>query len=407
MKGWWIPLLLLAGTFRPAMAQDELARGRYLAVLGDCAGCHSAPHGASFAGGVSFTAPFGTLYSTNITPDAKYGIGSWSRDDFYRALHEGIAKGGRHLYPAFPYIYFTNINRADSDALYAFLRSQKPVAQAPPPDRLHFPFNIRAVMIVWNWLYRDSGRFQADSAQTAEWNRGAAIVNGLGHCGACHTPKNFMFADKGGQRLAGGLVEGWYANDIRGGNRDGLARWSVDDIAQFLATGRNRFSVAAGTMQEKVSSSTSRMTDADRKAIAVYLKSLSAGMPPSPPPPGADRMKNGEAVFVANCAPCHAAQGGSPPLQPDRPDYPKLAGDTLVLGRDPTTVIHTILEGAQAPSTANDPVGFAMPAFATLSDTEIADVATYIRNSGGNRAPAVSSSDVRQLRRELAGAPRS
>jgi mono/diheme cytochrome c family protein len=225
----------------PARAQDDaVARGRYLAVLGDCAGCHTAPHGAPFAGGLPFTASFGTLYSSNITPDRQTGIGNWTADQFYRALHQGIAAGGKHLYPAFPYPYFTLLDRADTDALFAFLKARKPAHSTPPENRLHFPFNIRLVMMFWNWLFLDDSRFKPDPAKSAAWNRGAFIVRGLGHCAACHTPKNILFGDETSKALTGAVEEDWYSANLTGNPHIGLGEWSKADVVRFLATGRNK-----------------------------------------------------------------------------------------------------------------------------------------------------------------------
>jgi mono/diheme cytochrome c family protein len=397
----WTALAICAVAISaPARAAGEGERGRYLTVLGDCAGCHTAPHGAAYAGGVSFSAQFGTLYSSNITPDPQTGIGAWTQDEFYRALHDGVAPGSRHLYPAFPYFYFRALSRADTDALFAFLKTQAPVRSVPPPNRLHFPFNIRAMMVFWNWLFLDQAPYKPDDAKSAPWNRGAFIVQGPGHCAACHTPKNFLFGDETDKALTGAVEEDWFSANLTGNNHDGLGKWSRADIVRYLATGRNQYATAAGTMQEKVSSSTSHMTDGDRAAIAVYLKSLPGKPLASPRKPDPAMMRQGEAVFVASCKQCH-----QPPGVPDPPgtlpDYPKLAGDTLVMGRDPTTVIRIILEGAASPTTPNAPNTFAMPGFAALSDPEVAAVASYIRNAWGNSAPPVSARDVTALRAKI------
>jgi mono/diheme cytochrome c family protein len=385
----------------PALAQDA-ARGRYLSVLGDCGGCHTHAHGPPYAGGLPFHAQFGTVYSTNITPDRDTGIGTWTADQFYRALHEGVAADGHHLYPAFPYVYFNRITRKDSDDLYAFLKTLKAVHRPPTPNRLIFPFNLRAGLVLWNRLYPPHTGPETGSGQSAQWKRGEYLVNGLGHCGGCHTPKDLLFGDIQEKALAGGLVDNWYAANLTGNARTGLGTWSQADVARFLATGRNRYATAAGNMQEKVTLSTSHMSDADRIAIATYLKSLaSKGSEPSPPP-DAGQMKSGQALFASRCKTCH-----QPPGQPDQPapgplpDYPKLGGDTLILGRDPTTVLRIILQGAESPVTPNERTTFSMPSFASLSDDQIADVATYIRNSWGNRAPAVSRRAVTRLRLKI------
>ena len=227
---------LLGALTGPARADDRaVQRGQYLAILGDCSGCHTTQHGAPFAGGLPFTAAFGTVYSTNITPDKETGIGNWTGDQFYRALHQGIAADGHHLYPAFPYIYFTRISRSDSDALFAYLKSLKPVHQPATPNRLLFPFNIRAVMMIWNWLYLDDKRFQPDPRRSASWNRGNFIVNGLGHCAACHTPKNILFGDKTSRALTGATLEHWYAANLTG-TRAGFLLCGDFDAARAILT---------------------------------------------------------------------------------------------------------------------------------------------------------------------------
>jgi mono/diheme cytochrome c family protein len=386
----------------PVRAEDAVSRGRYLAILGDCAGCHTREHGAAYAGGLPFQARFGTVYSTNITPDMQTGIGTWTNDQFYRALHEGIAADGRHLYPAFPYVYFSRISRQESDDLFAFLKSLKPVRQPPTPNKLIFPFNIRAGLILWNWLYLPKAPPKFDPAASAAWKRGEYIVNGLGHCGGCHTPKDILFGDITSKLLTGGVVDNWYAADLTGNPHVGLGKWGSDDLVRFLATGRNPYATAAGNMQEKVTLSTSHMTNEDRAAIATYLKSLPSDPPHTPRPPEPAQMVAGQAIFVARCQSCHQAPG-----QPDQagpgplPDYPKLAGDTLILGRDPTTVVRTILQGAESPVTPNEKTTYSMPAFPVLGDEEIAAVATYIRNSWGNHGEPVTPHAVKTLRARL------
>jgi mono/diheme cytochrome c family protein len=413
-------ILLLTLLATPAFCDDQAssaARGKYLAVLGDCAGCHTAPHQPAFSGGLPFTAGFGTLYSTNITPDKQTGIGNWTGDQFYRALHEGIAADGRHLYPAFPYIYFAKVTRADTDALFAYLKTVAPVYRPPTSNRLLFPFNIRQMMMFWNWLYLGAKPFAADPAKTALVNRGDYLVGGLGHCAACHTPKNILFGDEKTKPLAGGVVDNWFAANLSGDAGEGLGHWSAGDLSRYLATGRNAYATAAGSMQEKVTLSTSHMTDDDRAAIAAYLKSLPpvamSASTAKNPAPAAAAMQRGEAIFVARCSACHAPPGQKPArvtaVGPAGAlaDDPQLAGDTLVVGRDPTTVLRIILDGAQSPVTDNERITYSMPGFAALSDEEVADVASYIRNAWGNHAPAASKADVTRLRRAMAQTPDS
>lgn len=390
-----VALLLALNAPSPASAQPgDVARGRYLATLGDCEICHTAPGGAAkpYAGGYALHAYFGTVYSTNITPDNETGIGRWTADQFYRALHDGIAADGRHLYPAFPYAYFTKIPRADSDALYAYLRTLKPIRYTPPPNKLIFPTNIRFGMAFWDALFLDSTPLRADPSKSAQWNRGAEIVNGLGHCGGCHTPKTFLFDDRMDQFLQGGTLDGWYAPNLTPSSHFGLGRWTASDIAQYLATGGNRFGRVTGAMQDVVRMSTSKMSDADRAAIAAYLKSLPAAPDPQPRAPGANAMARGQAVFAERCAVCHA--------HPEQ-GYPALAHNSLVEARDPTTMLRVVLQGSQAVVGPQRPIGFSMPAFPVLSDGELADVATYVRNSFGNRADPVSERQASDLRKLL------
>jgi mono/diheme cytochrome c family protein len=373
----------------PAWAQDT-TRGRYLAILGDCAGCHGPAH----TGGLPFKAQFGTVYSTNITPDPETGIGGWSGQDFYKALHEGVAPGGKHLYPAFPYLYFTRISRQDTDDLFAYLKTLKPVHRAPTPNQLIFPFNLRFGLMFWNWRYLDRTPPRLPAGAGAEWKRGEYLVNGLGHCAACHTPKDVLFGDRKDQPLAGGVVDNWFAANLTGGKVDGLGSWRHDDVVEFLATGVNRHATAAGSMLEKVTSSTSRMSDADREAIATYLKSLPPRKLVEAEVPRREQMERGRGVFQAYCESCHA--GGKAQNR-----YPELAGDTLVMGRDPTTVLRIILTGGAAPAVAGRPSVKPMPAFGHLDDGMVADVASYIRNAWGNQAPPVDATQVHALRQAL------
>jgi mono/diheme cytochrome c family protein len=396
-------MFLAASLFMAPLAHaqgTDVSRGTYLAILGDCAGCHSVPHQPAYSGGLPFTAAFGTLYSTNITPDVKTGIGSWTADQFYRALHQGIAADGSHLYPAFPYPYLAELSRADTNDLFAFLKSQKPVVREPTPNKLIFPFNIRMVMMLWNWLFLKDQPFRPDPAQSAQWNRGKFLVTGPGHCAACHTPKNLMFGDEHENELTGTVLDNWFAANLTNDKTEGLGNWTAAEIDEYLTTGRNAHATAAGSMLDKVTGSTSRMTEPDRQAIAVYLKSLpphSLGMvlPVSPA-----QMVRGQAVFTARCVTCHK------PLQEvgALPDYPQLAGNTSVVERGPTSVLRVILEGG--PSLADASLHKKpMPPFAKLSDGDIADVASYVRNAWGNRASPVSATDVHILRRSIAATP--
>jgi len=397
----YLPTLLLCLSCLwapPTEAQDQIGRGKYLAVLGDCAGCHSAPHKPPFSGGLPFTASFGTVYSTNITPDKETGIGNWTEEEFYRALHDGVAPGGKHLYPAFPYIYFRRFSRQDTDALFSFLHTLKPARQKPTPNELVFPVNFRVGLIFWNLLYFDKRPPTIPSHVSAEWKRGEFLVNGPGHCAACHTPKDLLFGDETDKPLSGGIVDNWFASNLTGSMAGGLGRWSHADVVKFLATGRNPYATAAGSMLEKVMSSTSRMRDADREAIATYLKSLPPIRQTSFEIPRREQMERGRGLYLAHCQNCHAEDGR--PTGRDA-NYPSLAGDTLVTGHDPTTVLRIILTGGFAPAKPGAPPIRPMPAFDKLDDGQIADMATYIRNAWSNRAPSADATEVHTLRQAL------
>ena len=379
-----------------------LAEGRRLAVLGDCEGCHDRPGGAPFAGGYPLATPFGTVYSANITSDPAAGLGAWSEADFYRAMHQGLGARHEHLYPAFPYPYFTRMPRADVDALWAYLRTVPPSPDRPPPNRLVFPVSIRAIVGLWNWLNFHPGDFQPTAGQSDEWNRGAYIVNGPGHCGAWHTPKNLLAGDEWTRPLQGGLVDNWFAPDLNGDAHGGLADWSQADIVEFLKTGRNPHSSGSASMALIIQHSTSLMNDADLAAIALYLKSQPPAVLPAPgPDPGAPAMQTGAAIYRDQCASCHRADG-----QGVARVFPTLAGSALAQAHNPTTVLRYILTGSPSVATAARPTPIAMPAFAwKLSDAEIADVATYVRGAWGNAAPPVTARQVGDLRRRVAAHP--
>lgn len=392
-------IVAMAMSFSPhsaiATARPEaIDRGAYLAAAGDCVVCHTRAGGEPFAGGVALHAEFGTVYSTNITPDTATGIGNWTPGDFYRALHDGSAADGHHLYPAFPYPYFTHISRGDSDALFAYFSSLRPVRYKTPANSLIFPANIRSLMVFWNLLFFSEKPLRTDPARSASWNRGAQIVNGVGHCGGCHTPKNFFFADKFAQAFQGEVIDGWFAANLTASQSDGLGSWTETDVVQYLRTGKNRFGYVAGSMQDVITKSTSRMSDTDLAAIATYLKSLR-------PAPGRMRtraaapvMAAGQTIFVERCASCHQESSAAP-----SGDFPRLTGNTLVLARDPTTVVRVILQGSQSAAVRGVPVGFSMPAFPVLTNDELAEVATYIRNAWGNSAGSVTTAQVAALTR--------
>jgi len=391
--------LVLCGAFRSEAAQpsdETIARGKALVVAGDCAGCHTSDPAKPFAGGSQITTPFGGIYPPNLTPDNETGLGNWRDEDFLRALRLGIAPDGSRYYPAFPYPYFTKLIRDDILAIRAYLATLEPVRNKAPPPELLFPFNFRSGMRLWNWLYLQPGILMPDQAKGGEWNRGRYLVEGLGHCGACHTPKNFLGADKADQAFGGNRVDGMFAPRLDAAARGGLKSWSADDIAEYLQSGRNAKSHAGQLMSEVVLNSTSKMSDSDIKAIATYLKSLPAGAAePKVSPPSPAQMADGEKVYRSACIACHEADGSSAPRV-----YPPLPANANLQSADPASAIRIILDGAESITTPRAPNKGSMPAYAAkLSDQEIADVTTYIRNAWGNVAPAVTAADVAKARR--------
>lgn len=391
------PLAILTQPIPDGPNANLIRRGRYLAIAGDCASCHTARGGRPFQGGLGLETPFGVIYSANLTSDRDNGIGAWSADQFYRALHDGVAPSGKHLYPALPYPHFTIVSRADSDAILAYLQTIPAIHYAPPANRLPFPLDIRASLIGWDAFEFSPHGFRPNSAMSAQWNRGAYLVEGLGHCGACHTPKDLLQGERKNEAYRGSVIEDWFAPDLTGNPRTGLGRWSASDIVEYLHTGRNAHSNAAGLMAEVVAYSTSLLSDSDLSAIATYLKSL----PPSPqapsPAPDAAAMRAGSAIFFDECTACHLGGGRGQAGM-----FPPLRGSAAAQQRDPTGLIHLILGGGRTAPTFSKPTFQSMPSFAwKLSDQEVADVATYVRNSWGNRAPPVDAHQVRRLRSKL------
>jgi mono/diheme cytochrome c family protein len=375
---------------------ETIARGKALAEAADCASCHTADPSKPFAGGKKIDTPFGGIYSPNITPDRNTGIGGYSDDEFYRALRYGEAPDGSLYYPAFPYPNFTKLIRDDILAIRAYLATLTPVTNTPPPSELSWPLNYRILMRGWNFLFFQPGIFMPNQQKTAQWNRGGYLVEGAAHCGGCHTPKNMFGADKRDRLYGGGVVQGWFAPRLDNAARGGLKSWSTDDIVEYLQSGRNGRSHAGGLMAEVVVNSTSKMSDADVRAIAVYLKDLPAGAPEpvvTPPPQG--DMTAGAAVYDHACVACHEADGSGAPRI-----YPPLPGNANLQSTNPSSILRIILDGAQTVTTPRAPNAGSMPAYAgKLSDQEIADVATYIRNSWGNAAPPVTPGQVKKATR--------
>jgi mono/diheme cytochrome c family protein len=370
----------------------QLRQGAYLARAGNCMACHTAADGAPYAGGNALDTPFGTLYGPNLTPDPATGIGAWSADDLWRAMHNGKSRDGRFLYPAFPYPNYTKVTRADSDALYAYLRTLAPVRQANRPPELRFPYNQRALLAFWRTLYFSPGQYQPVAQQSVAWNRGAYLVQGLGHCSACHAARDALGGTLGAERLGGGALgkDGWHALPL-GGVRDRR------ELAELLHTGVSERNAVAGPMAAVVAGSLQYMTLRDVDAIAAYLGTLAQTPPPSDAP-GAPALaaaepalRMGQAIYKAQCATCHGEQGEGAPRA-----YPRLAGQRAL---SKNNAIRMVLAGGYAPGTAGNPRPYGMPPFAgELNDTEVAAVVSFVHRSWGNDGALVLPHEVERLR---------
>ena len=405
-------VLLASGFALPVHAEDEaqlIKQGEYLSRLGDCMACHSLPGKPAYSGGLAIESNLGTIFSTNITPDKQHGIGNYSEQQFSDAVRKGVLPDGSHLYPAMPYPDYAKISDADIHALYVyFMKGVQPSAEQPPETDLSFPFSQRWGMRFWNWAFASDKPFQPIGGASAEVNRGAYIVESLGHCGSCHTPRglgmNEKALDSGDDKfLAGGSLNNWDVPSLRG-----VPHWSEQEVIDYLQTGRNDKAAVGGEMTSVVEHSTSHMTDADLKAIAAYLKFL-GGNPPlqafsvqaqqatEAKLTAAKNLSEGERLYLDNCGACHFVTGkGAPGV------FPELDGATIVNAKDPTGLIHIILAGAQQPSTAKAPSKLAMPGFAQrLNDDEVAQLATFIRQGWSNTAPAVSKNQVAEVRKTL------
>ena len=375
----------------------QLRLGQYLVRAGDCASCHTREGGPFLSGGFALNTPFGKIYSTNLTSDPETGIGAFTAQTFYAALHDGTGSDGKPLYPAMPYPYTTRVTREDADAMLAFLKTVPAVVERRPANDLSFPFNVRTLIHGWNALFFRAGEFRPDPARPAEWNRGAYLVEGLGHCGACHTPKNALAGDSSERPLQGGTLDNGVAPDLTANPRTGLGRWGAEDIVEYLKTGRNVFANAGSSMAEVVTYSTSLLSDADLHAVAIYLKDRPASSDTASAGADAGAMKRGAAVYVDSCTGCHDEQGVGEPRF-----FPPLSRNAVSQQNDPTGLLHIILAGDRTATTAGRPSPLTMPSFAwKLSDQETADLATYIRNSWGNRASAVSAGQVAEMRKSL------
>jgi mono/diheme cytochrome c family protein len=381
---------------------EQVARGAYLARAGNCAACHTDRGGAAFAGGKGIATPFGTVYASNLTPDAKTGIGNWSAAQFWRALHNGRSADGHLLYPAFPYPNFTEIKRADADALFAFLRSQVPVAQANRAHALRFPYDLQASLAVWRALFFSPGVYEPVVERSQQWNRGAYLVRALGHCAACHSPRNAFGATRDSLELSGGLIplQNWYAPSLASNAEAGVADWSNAEVAALLRTGFTPRGAALGPMAEVVFRSTQYLADGDVAAMTEFLKSLPQvpAHAAATPAISGEAFAHGAALYKDRCASCHGAhgEGGS---GPQGIVYAPLDGNRKVLLESPANLIHIVVNGGFPPTTAGNPRPYGMPPFGpSLKDAEIALLATYVRAAWGNAAPPVSALDVLEAR---------
>jgi mono/diheme cytochrome c family protein len=403
-----ITLLALAALTTAAQAQaqdktgDVIARGEYLARAGDCTACHTAAEGRLFAGGRPMPTPFGTIYTSNITPDPETGIGKWSADDFYRTMHNGRFPDGGLIYPAMPFASYTKVTRADSDAIFAYLRAIAPVNQKNKPHELRFPYDNRQLILGWRTLFFSEGEFKPDPAKSAEWNRGAYLVEGLGHCGMCHSPINALGGTSQSDAFKGGLIpmQNWYAPSLTSNREAGLGDWSIKDISDLLQTGVSARGVVYGPMAEVVHNSLQYLDDADTRAMAVYLKGIAEA---SSPPPASSALPTtessllislGKTVYDKNCASCHGLQGEGKP-----PHWPPLANNQSIEMQSAVNPIRMVLNGGYPPGTKGNPMPYGMPPFAgLLSDNEVAAVVSYIRTAWGNRGTPVSAREANELR---------
>ncbi|SEK21723.1 Cytochrome c, mono-and diheme variants [Roseateles sp. YR242] len=387
-----------------------ISRGEYLARAGDCIACHSTQGKPAFAGGLPIDSGHGIIYSTNITPDKQHGIGNYSEQQFAEAVRKGVRADGSHLYPAMPYTSYVKVTDEDMHALYTFfMEGVKPVATTPPETSMSFPFNLRFGMGVWNWFFATTDPFKPVSGWNAQVTRGAYLVEGLGHCGSCHTPRGFAMNEKASNSgelafLSGGELGGWGVPSLRG-----LPRWTEQDIVDYLQTGRNQTSAVAGEMTEVVRHSTAYLQNDDLHSIATYLKGLTpvpdraADVKPQGAKETAAKLTNaenltlGERLYLDNCAACHFVDGKGATRV-----FPVLDGATVINADNPNALIHVILQGARTPSTEKAPSVLVMPGFGhRLSDSEAATLATFLRQGWSNRAAPVSERDVAKVRDKL------
>lgn len=405
---WMLRPGMLPQTTAPDPAANAttqyLNRGEYLARAGDCVACHTAPTGKPFAGGRAMPTPFGNLYVPNITPDDETGIGKWTADEFYRMMHTGISRDGALLYPAMPFASYTKVTREDCDAIYAYLTSVSPVRQQNRPHELRFPYNRRDLLLGWRALYFNEGEYVPEHAQSAQWNRGAYLVEGLGHCAMCHTAINALGGSSESKAFEGGMIpnQNWYAPSLTSNREAGLGEWNDKDIADLLQVGVSHRSAVYGPMAEVVYNSLQYLSDGDVAAMAVYLKTLPK-RDAEPPLTSQARLlspevaETGRKIYTQWCAMCHGDEGKGQP-----PQFPPLAGNQSITMSSPVNSIRMVLNGGYAPGTSKNPRPHGMPPFARiLNDAEVAAVVTYIRVAWDNNGTPVTSAQSNELRRLL------
>ncbi|TFW08984.1 cytochrome c [Oxalobacteraceae bacterium OM1] len=381
---------------------SQVERGKYLAQAGDCIACHTVPGKPIFSGNRALPTPFGTLYAPNITPDPKTGLGRWTATEFYNMMHTGRGRDGTLLYPAMPFANYTKVTREDSDAIFAYLRSVPPVAQENRPHELRFPYNNRSLLIGWRTLYFQEGEYVPDKSKSVEWNRGAYLVQGLGHCSMCHTPINALGGSSEAKAFQGGLIpmQNWYAPSLTSNREAGLGEWEIKDIMDLLQVGVSHRGVVYGPMAEVTYNSLQHLSDDDVRAMAVYLKSLpdrETSMPPNQLPNTPESVQvfsEGRRVYEAKCAVCHGAEGRGMP-----PHYPPLANNQSIEMESAVNPIRMVLNGGYPPGTRKNPMPYGMPPFAQeLSDVEVAAVVSYIRTAWGNHGKPVTPREANALR---------
>lgn len=396
-----IALSLMGAAAVEAPNAIGMSRGEYLAHVGDCVACHTQHGGVPFAGGFAMPTPFGTLYSPNITPDKAHGIGNWTATQFYQMLHTGRARDGSLLYPAMPFPAYTKITRADANEIFAFLKSLKPVAKLNRENELRFPYSNRSLMYGWRLLYFTEGEFAPTRGQTAQFNRGAYLVQGLGHCASCHSTINALGGSGDDSAFAGGLIplQNWYAPSLTSNQESGLGSWNVTEIAALLKAGTSTKGAVYGPMAEVTHNSLQYLTDDDATAMATYLKSL-LELKPAPlksndaGTPSAATLALGAKTYENRCVSCHLTDGTGMP-----PAYPPLAGNPSIEMDVSVNPLRMVLNGGYAPQTVDNPRPYGMPPFAqVLSDEEVAAVVTYIRVSWGNHGTLVTPREANAMR---------